>query len=123
MEIIGNKNSLEQVFINIVGNACDVLKKNPSKSGENKIILDVDKKPDYYKITIANNGPMIDETNLTKIFNSFFTTKPTSEGTGLGLSICSSIIKTHKGEIEAKNTDFGVVFTFTISRKFSIKKS
>ena len=60
---------------------------------------------------------------LTKIFNSFFTTKPTSEGTGLGLSICSSIIKTHKGEIEAKNTDFGVVFTFTISRKFSIKKS
>ncbi len=122
MKIIGNKNSLEQVFINIVGNGCDVLKKNPSKSGENKIILDVDKKPDYYKITIANNGPMIDKALFTKIFNSFFTTKPKSEGTGLGLSICSSIIKKHKGAIEVNNTDFGVVFTFTISREFSIKK-
>jgi PAS domain S-box-containing protein len=121
MEIIGNKNSLEQVFINIVGNACDVLKKDPSKSGENKIILDVDKKPDYYKVAIANNGPMIDKTLFTKIFNSFFTTKPKSEGAGLGLSICSSIIKKHRGEIEVKNTDFGVVFTFTISRKSSIK--
>jgi PAS domain S-box-containing protein len=122
MKLIGNKNSLEQVFINIVGNGCDVLKKHPSKRGGNKIILDVDKKPDYYKITIANNGPMIDKALFTKIFNSFFTTKPKSEGTGLGLSICSSIIKKHKGKIEVNNTDFGVVFTFTISRELSIKK-
>jgi signal transduction histidine kinase len=56
-------------------------------------------------IEIKDNGGGIPDTILEKIFQPFFTTKPTGEGTGLGLSISYDIIKVHGGELKADSKE------------------
>jgi two-component system, NtrC family, sensor kinase len=53
------------------------------------------------KISVKDNGNGIPQKVLDKIFQPFFTTKPTGQGTGLGLSMSYDIIKAHGGKIEA----------------------
>lgn len=55
-------------------------------------------------ITLRDNGVGIPEKYINKIFNPFFTTKPTGEGTGLGLSLCYDIVKAHQGSISVQST-------------------
>ncbi|MDM9630940.1 sensor histidine kinase [Robiginitalea aurantiaca] len=56
------------------------------------------------KISISDNGGGIPEKVLEKIFQPFFTTKPTGEGTGLGLSLSYDIVKAHGGELKVETT-------------------
>ncbi len=65
-------------------------------------------------LIISDNGTGIPKEVIEKIFNPFFTTKPTGEGTGLGLSICYDIIKSHGGTISVesevgKGTQFSII--------------
>ena len=53
----------------------------------------------------SNNGSGIPQNVIDKIFQPFFTTKPTGEGTGLGLSLGYDIIKAHEGEIKVKSEE------------------
>ncbi len=53
-------------------------------------------------ISVRDNGPGIPQTIIDKIFQPFFTTKPTGKGTGLGLSLSYDIIKAHGGELTVK---------------------
>ena len=64
-------------------------------------------------ITVSDNGNGISQKVLNKIFQPFFTTKPTGEGTGLGLSLSYDIVKAHGGEIKVK-TEVGKEATFII---------
>jgi len=56
------------------------------------------------EIRVIDNGNGIAQTIVDKIFQPFFTTKPTGEGTGLGLSLSYDIIKAHGGEIKVEST-------------------
>ncbi len=56
-------------------------------------------------ITVSDNGPGIPEKILDKIFQPFFTTKPTGQGTGLGLSLSYDIIKAHGGELKVETKE------------------
>jgi signal transduction histidine kinase len=56
-------------------------------------------------ITISDNGPGIPDTIKDKIFQPFFTTKPTGKGTGLGLSLAYDIVKAHGGEMTVDSTE------------------
>jgi len=70
-------------------------------------------------IVVADNGNGIPAKNLDKIFQPFFTTKPTGQGTGLGLSLAyDTITKGHNGEIkietkEGEGSKFIVIIPFT----------
>lgn len=66
----------------------------------------------WLKISIADNGPGIPKSIQNKIFQPFFTTKPSGEGTGLGLSLSYDIIKAHGGDLSVDSSeDTGCTFT------------
>ncbi len=107
---------ISRVFLNIINNACYAAYDKKLKSEDNNFspTLKVSTKnlDDSVEIKIADNGNGIPKDILDKIFQPFFTTKPTGEGTGLGLSLSYDIVvKQHAGEIkfesvEGKYTEF-----------------
>ncbi|MBF0288214.1 MAG: AAA family ATPase [SAR324 cluster bacterium] len=114
--VSGNANQLEQVFINLLLNARDALKKvkNPQ--------LTITTEHQHQKIVVRfeDNGTGIPQSIQNQIFDPFFTTKEVGEGTGLGLSISYGIIRDHKGKIElssvekTKDTPGKTIFTITL---------
>ena len=118
--ILADHNKLEQVFLNIVGNARDALddfEETVNKLKEDapapewveswykKIIIKSYKKDDYVLIEIIDNAGGIPQSIIQKIFEPFFTTKEVGKGTGLGLSITYGIVKEFGGSIEAKSEE------------------
>ncbi len=106
---------LSRVFLNIINNACYAAHQKKKTSGDGfSPTLSVSSKNlgDKIEIRIRDNGNGIPTEIREKIFNPFFTTKPTGQGTGLGLSISYDIIvQQHRGEIkveteEGKFTEF-----------------
>ncbi|RPA68658.1 hypothetical protein EF405_08750 [Cyclobacteriaceae bacterium YHN15] len=72
---------------------------------------------DSILISISDNGPGIPDAIKDKIFQPFFTTKPTGQGTGLGLSLSYDIVKAHGGELkviseEGKGSEFIIIIGF-----------
>ena len=106
---------IRQVLINLFRNSISVL-------GEGgKIGIKAYKEGEYCWIEFSDNGPGVPEGVGDKIFQPFFTTKPT--GTGLGLSISAQIIEAHKGEIWYKNNPVGgVTFYIRLPLKSDEKK-
>jgi signal transduction histidine kinase len=70
------------------------------------------------QVSVSDNGPGIPAHILDKIFQPFFTTKPTGQGTGLGLSLSYDIIKAHGGELKVETKE-GEGTTFTIQLPLS----
>jgi len=98
-QIMGDPNQLWQVFINILMNAIQAM---PYGSGELQIDTGLyNGSSDHVFIRFADTGIGIDEEDLPKIFDPFFTKKDT--GTGLGLSISYKIIESHEGRITASS--------------------
>ena len=59
----------------------------------------------FIEISVTDNGPGIPQSALDKIFQPFFTTKPTGQGTGLGLSLSYDIVKAHGGELKVETVE------------------
>jgi PAS domain S-box-containing protein len=101
---------LNQVFMNLIGNAIDALDNQPEpriiKITTEVISPDLTEKKgklpplEQVRITIRDNGPGIEDKVKNRLFDPFFTTKPVGKGTGLGLSISYKIVvEQHRGEI------------------------
>ena len=60
---------------------------------------------DLIEVRIKDNGNGIPQNLLKKIFQPFFTTKPTGQGTGLGLSLAYDIVKVHGGELKVESKE------------------
>jgi signal transduction histidine kinase len=104
-----------RVLLNIITNAFQALNNDELKikNEEFKPLVTVSTKNlgDKIEISVRDNGPGIPDAIKDKIFQPFFTTKPTGQGTGLGLSLSYDIVKAHGGElkmesIERKGTEF-----------------
>jgi signal transduction histidine kinase len=79
------------------------------------IWLSTKKLEDKVIIKLRDNGPGIPEKIIDKIFQPFFTTKPTGQGTGLGLSLSYDIVKAHDGELSVEtNEEEGTTFIITL---------
>jgi two-component system, NtrC family, sensor kinase len=107
--IFGNSIRLNQVIMNIVVNAAQAM----DGKGTLKIVSRTRASRDIVEILISDTGPGIEEEQLEKIFDPFYTTKVPGEGTGLGLSVSYAIIKEHKGSIRVTSTP-GAGATFTL---------
>jgi len=100
--------AVKRVFFNLFNNAFYSVKEKKGWLGENykPVVSLITKKDDNnIQITISDNGTGISPKVLQKIFQPFFTTKPTGEGTGLGLSLSYDIIKAHGGEINVESEE------------------
>ena len=69
------------------------------------VSISTNKKINTIEIRVSDNGNGIPQKILEKIFQPFFTTKPTGEGTGLGLSLSYDILKAHGGEIKVNTRE------------------
>jgi PAS domain S-box-containing protein len=127
LEVAGDYNMLEQVFLNLFNNAVDAMKESSEKilkiRAYKKMITEIGYKTgyrytDFFKIgedmivvEVADTGKGIPKDVLSKIFEPFFTTKSSNEGTGLGLSIAHMIMERLNGTIDVTSKeDEGTAF-------------
>ncbi len=99
----GAFNQLEQVFVNLIVNACDAVVGAEERSLGLSVSSWTREGVPYWKCEVSDSGPGIPDDILPNIFQSFFTTKAKGEGTGLGLSISRGIVRNHEGEIEVRS--------------------
>jgi len=102
---------LQQVFINLINNARDVL------VGQENAALSIRtyRKDDAVLIEFEDNGPGIPDAVAKRIFDPFFTTKEVGKGTGLGLSMAYGIVREHDGTISVESEPAkGAKFTVTL---------
>jgi signal transduction histidine kinase len=92
---------LNQVFLNLIMNACDALE------NEGRITIRTRPIPDGVRLEFSDDGPGIPPEVQSRLFDPFFTTKPVGKGTGLGLSLSHGIIERHGGRISVQDAPEG----------------
>jgi signal transduction histidine kinase len=105
-----------RVVLNLINNAFYAVtekKKTTTDHYEPTVKVISKKLANNVLISVKDNGNGISQKALDKIFQPFFTTKPTGEGTGLGLSLSYDIVKAHRGELKVETKE-GVGTAFTI---------
>jgi C4-dicarboxylate-specific signal transduction histidine kinase len=110
--ILGDRVQLQQVIINLVMNGIEAMQSVTDRPRE-LVLRSGQDEPGQALISVADCGIGISAENADRLFNPFFTTKPS--GMGMGLSICRSIIDAHGGRLWATTCEpRGALFQFTI---------
>jgi signal transduction histidine kinase len=108
-----------RVLLNIINNAFQACANSELKINNSEfmplVTVSTKSLAGSVQITVSDNGPGIPEAIKDKIFQPFFTTKPTGQGTGLGLSLSYDIVKAHGGEIVVESSpESGTQFIISI---------
>jgi signal transduction histidine kinase len=107
-----------RVILNLITNAFYVVTERKKQEGdgyEPLVSVLTKKENGSVRIIVKDNGNGIPQKVLDKIFQPFFTTKPTGQGTGLGLSLSYDIVKAHGGELKVETKEGeGSEFTITV---------
>ena len=107
-KVRSNQNQLQEVLLNLILNACQAM---GEKGG--KLILSAKPNGSHVTLKVTDTGPGIPNTALRKVFDPFYTTKPT--GTGLGLFVSQRIIRSHGGTIDLESVEGkGACFTIEL---------
>jgi signal transduction histidine kinase len=109
----GDRVQLQQVLLNLILNAVEA--RGSVETGPRELLISTEQDQTSVLVVVRDPGPGIDPTDHERVFETFYTTKPS--GTGMGLSICRSIVDAHGGKLSAEANDpRGAVFRFTLPR-------
>jgi PAS domain S-box-containing protein len=105
----GDRVQLQQVLLNLIINAIEAMRDVGEE--ERELLISTRNEPDGVSVEVRDSGPAFAPAALERVFEAFYTTKPS--GLGLGLSICRSIIEAHNGQLWASpNVPRGAIFGF-----------
>ncbi len=105
--ISANPVEMQQIFVNLMVNAIQAMDQ------EGVLKLRCRKEGTFVVASVADTGPGIPKSEITKIYDPFFTTKPVGQGTGLGLYVVYRLVTKHGGTIDLDST-VGQGTTFTL---------
>ena len=109
--VLGDMVRLEQVLVNLISNALQAMEQRSEK----RLQISLGTENESLTIALRDFGPGIAETDLSRVFEPFYTTKSSGQGLGLGLSISHRIIESLNGQLTAANhPEGGAVFTLTL---------
>jgi len=108
----GDRVQLQQVLLNLIVNGVEAM--DAVTDRPRALVIRAERaEPGMMVVAVEDTGPGLDPATAARVFDPFYTTKPT--GLGLGLSICRSIVETHGGQLLASpRTPFGTAFRFTV---------
>jgi len=110
--VLGDRVQLQQVMINLVMNGMEAMA--PITDRPRELLIRSQHEADQVLVAVQDSGPGIDADNVDRMFDAFFTTKPS--GMGMGLSISRSIVEAHGGRLWASpNTGPGATFQFSLT--------
>lgn len=106
----GDALRLEQVLINLLGNALDAL------AGVNvpTLRITLERQGSEWHLAVIDNAGGIAEDALPRVFDAFYTSKPAGQGLGLGLAVSRAIAEEQGGRLSAENRDGGACFTLQL---------
>jgi PAS domain S-box-containing protein len=107
----GDRVQLQQVVLNLLLNALEAM--GSVEAAPRELLISTKQDGTGVLVAVRDSGPGIDPSHRERVFDAFYTTKPS--GTGMGLSICRSIIDAHGGRLWAEaNEPRGTIFQFTL---------
>lgn len=111
IKLFANQVLLQQVIVNLLGNAIQAVEGRNIRHIE---ILAYEK-ADRAIIEVKDSGGGISAENLSKVFDPFYTTKPSGQGLGLGLTITERILKDIGGDVRAETSSSGAIFIISLN--------
>lgn len=127
-DVVADPNQLQQVFLNLLVNACDAFADDTAPTEPRSITITTHvrsgEQGEIVHIHFIDNGPGMTADLLTRVFEPFVTTKEVGRGTGLGLAVCRRIIEDHHGVIEVtsrpgEGADFAIRFPVDVTAERS----
>lgn len=100
---------VEQILINLLINARDAMAGNPPSA--RRVTIRATQDSASVRLEVEDTGSGVPAEVMARLFETFFTTKPSGEGSGLGLSLCQTMMRQFGGSISAANGRLGAVFT------------
>ena len=109
--VVADRIQLQQVVLNLALNALDAM--SDHEMSDRQLLIATSSQGHFVQVDVRDHGPGIAPEHLGRLFDPFFSTKPS--GLGMGLRICSSIVRAHGGRIWAvNNAESGATFSFTV---------
>ena len=113
--VLGDEPAIIGVLINLLSNAAHALQS--SQRSDPVIAVRVQQQSERLKVSVRDNGPGIDPTNIGRVFEPFFTTRDVGAGLGLGLSVSYGIVQRHGGTLAVDSVPGAwTEFTFDLPR-------
>ncbi len=113
LRVRAEANRLEQVLVNLFGNAIDAMQ----NEAERRLLVRVTAQDGGARalVQVQDTGAGVDDEQLPHLFEPFFTTKPAGEGLGLGLVISAKIVNEFGGSLRARRLEHGMSFEFDLA--------
>jgi len=119
-ELVLDADGIGQVLMNLINNAIDAVQNQPTRQVTVGMSEGTDEEVGVY---VEDSGPGIEPHLIERIFDPFFTSKPTGQGTGLGLSVSANIVHAHGGRIVVSDRrGGGAIFEVKLPRRLAAGK-